>query len=780
MPVIEITTRKGRTVRVEVSSVPDEQTILQIADEIDKQYDRQQPSTIQQQPQKPQGMLERLASWFMNTRVGQWLASSPTPIAPGGPVARQVVPATHTPAQKPVADPIAEAQALVRQGVPAREASKRLEERLEQEKRSAGSYFLEYLTIPQRIVDENAPDPGLLFKTINLFLAPLYAGVASDIADLQDEKRPLRFRGRDWASLYAEKPTFGTELEAMFPRAPVAVRAPVGFALDNIITSLYGGAIGKVLGLFGQAGKAVPVVNRALSATQWQLLKSLHPTASKAVEQALSEVRFLTTKPTASEKLQALQTALKQADELTQDGDNLIPSAWYDIVSLPPELVHSAQMQAAERFAQESVTRALGEATARELADALRLPNWKDRSDAVRRVVGRLEAVAAYGMNSLLLRDVMTQIASEGAGKRPEYVGALVEALRRIRPHDPSWYERLLSHLKRAYTTLNIPAGAVRNFLGNFLAQYLAGMPVSIKSIVKGKPLNELIDEAFQQGLTRKKDIGEFSRWGEKAARFYSGADKLAAALLARISGKLPAEFMIGEQFALPETIDRLQRWGIVPFASWPTWIAPRLWQGLKHTPGRWLFTGRMLTSTDEKGDYKVEPSTLVYKLGERLGVSIEPFLPISPYELSSERGEAPEILQNWMLPALWRDVMKALAGEGATPKALTWAPADLAEMSDDELQRVARLGPYIDAATTLVSRLSPPAALTLLRLVAPGLFADNPRYQLPQSAYWLRLLGVPVRSVDVVPPEAWETRDLARQLRMRAQAAGKRRRDVR
>jgi hypothetical protein len=52
---------------------------------------------------------------------------------------------------------------------------------------------------------------------------------------------------------------------------------------------------------------------------------------------------------------------------------------------------------------------------------------------------------------------------------------------------------------------------------------------------------------------------------------------------------------MIGDNFRLPETIDKLSRWGVIPFASWPVWVAPRLARGLWEKPARYAQLGRLL-----------------------------------------------------------------------------------------------------------------------------------------------------------------------------------------
>jgi hypothetical protein len=742
-----------------------------------------QPALPAQQQPRKHGLLERAVSWFMNTPVGRWLSASTSPIAPGAPVARQVTQPSTPSSAKPVTDPVAEANRLVQAGMSRKEAAKRVAERMQtpSEPMATLGYFWQGLTDPASLSappEQPRKEPPAFFKLLHLLNAPIYALSASSIERIPNEQRPARFKGRDWASLYGEAPTAGTWLEAQYPNVPAWLRVPAGFGLDYLASMLYSAGLGKGLKVFGEASKAIPAVREASAAAQYNLLKLLHPTAARTVERLAGEP---VTKPSASTKLAWLKEGLKQADELTAatggDARALVASRWDDVVRLDPDLVDATQRASAEALYRDWALRSASKTLVDLIDEALRQPNWKSRSEALRRVAGMFGDVSERGLDSTLGRDLENMLLFLTNPMRQEHVVGLVEALRRLRQTDPSAWEKLMSHWKRSMTVLNLPEGAVRNFWGNFLAQYLAGQPISLRSILFGKPMKELIDEAFAGGLTRKKDIGEFSKWGEKAARFYSGADKLAAAILSRITGKPAGEFMISESFTLPETIDKLQRWGLIPFASWPAWIVPRLWAGLKSTPWRWATAGRAITSKDEQGEYKVEPSTLTYKIAPGKGISIEPLLPLSPYLLSSDRGEAPDVLVQWFLPSLWRDVVQALQGEGATPRALTWSPPleAIQDASPDELRDIARNGAYIDAATTLINRLTPPSLWNLLRLLLPGMFADHPTNQLKELDYLLRLLGVPVRSVSPIGDDVWEQKDVARQIRMRATAAARR-----
>ncbi|GIV18727.1 MAG: hypothetical protein KatS3mg023_0478 [Armatimonadota bacterium] len=785
MPVIEITTPRGRTVRIEVDRIPSAADIDHIAAEIDRQYDAQQKPAPQPAPAQPRkrGLLERAVHWFMNTPVGRWLSASTSPIAPGAPVARQVTQPSTPSSAKPVTDPVAEANRLVQAGMSRKEAAKRVAERLQAppEPQATLGYFWKALTDPASLAaqpDEKRKEPPLFYRLLHLLNAPIYALSASSIERIPEPQRPQRFKGRDWASLYGEQPTAGTWLEAQYPALPAWLRAPAGLTLDYLASMLYTAGLGKTMKAAGEAGKAIPAVREASAAAQFNLLKLLHPTAAKTTER-LARISESTTLPI-QERLQILRHGLQSADELLSESttlDKLMKAYWPQVSVIDPDLIDAAQLKQAQTHLLDWISRTLGSTAASNIEEALRQPNWGQRVESLKQAIQKFREYAEHGAGSQLGEDIDMAFAGEMDYLLPQYHVGLVEALRRLRQTSPSVWEKLMSHWKRSMTVLNLPEGAMRNFWGNFLAQFLAGQPVSLRSILFGKPMKELIDEAFAGGLTRKKDIGEFSQWADKAARIYSGADKLAAAILSRITGKPAGEFMISESFTLPETIDKLQRWGLIPFASWPAWIVPRLWAGLKSTPWRWATAGRAITSKDEQGEYKVEPSTLTYKIAPGKGISIEPLLPLSPYMLSSDRGEAPDVLVQWFLPSLWRDVVQALQGEGATPRALTWSPPleAIQDASPDELRDIARKGAYIDAATTLINRLTPPALWNLLRLAMPSMFADHPTNRLTAEDYLLRLLGVPVRSVSPIGEDIWEQKDVARQIRMRATAAARR-----
>jgi hypothetical protein len=274
--------------------------------------------------------------------------------------------------------------------------------------------------------------------------------------------------------------------------------------------------------------------------------------------------------------------------------------------------------------------------------------------------------------------------------------------------------------------------------LGNFLAHYLANEPIKLS----GRPFTELLQEAFSgTKYTRAGDIGAdvlkrgdppkqaMLRWlSEKlgaaadwAGRTYSGADKLAAAVLSKLTSKPPEHFLIGENFRLPERIEWLSRVGLVPFASWPSFIIPRLAKGFWENPARWHRVGMAL----QVGGVRESDNNLYIPLQDNKALNVEPFLPISPYMLSASEGDLPELLARWPAISFARDVSDALAGGLAKPAALSTT------------------NPKANAAITTLNYALPPTVWNLLRLSKPEWFADIPVSPLSKSDYLLRLLGV-------------------------------------
>jgi hypothetical protein len=594
---------------------------------------------------------------------------------------------------------------------------------------------------------------GLLsqfLEALNIPMAALAAAVGATATRGgewfgREAGQPKQVARGDWAqrfwSIYSPDLEWGAIMEAALPGVPRLARQLLAVPADIILDPLNVISPARVAGAGSKLVQRVPRLAELLEAAndivrrgQYAVLKQLHPTAAAALEGVLERY--------AREGESLWDVAKRQ------------PWAFLDLYRFGRQAAEPTDLlgllQRGIQNAKSDVDMRFYWPYALSLPEAAknRLPTYvfeRARREAVQAAMDYApylsENVGYSGSNDI--RDILQaaerimQMISEQAGTNPEQAAAAAESLRRsVLAHaDPTLWERLLGHWKRARTVANFPAGAIRNFLGNFLAQFLAGEPLKLSN----KTLRELIAEAFQTGATRAADIGvNVNPQQGWFTRFYTGADKLAAAILSKLTSKPPEYFMIGDDFQLPETIDKLSRWGIIPFASWPVWVAPRLARGLWEKPARYAQLGRLLRAIGAR-----EQDTNVYlpvgqedEFGQQhKAISLDPLLPLSPYQFLpvATGGEPPEWYSNWALPALYRQIYEAWSGGNASPAGLT-TPS-----------------PELNAAITLATGVTPPSLLNLLRLATPQLFAD--RQELGRQDYLLRLLGVPI----VGNPELWQ-----------------------
>jgi len=559
----------------------------------------------------------------------------------------------------------------------------------------------------------------------------------------------------DSGEAFQDAAEWGALLEDLAPQLPRPVRqamaVPMDILLDPLIlvppakvAGVLAPIVGKLPGAAKLGGMAETLHGRAMAL--------LHPTVAMALEQA-GEL------PSPNN----IRRALQFADELAGSNlEQLVERYPREALALAPEQLLPAGQQI-DKFAVaealssafESILARLQQdlpvryfnahdvvAAARDFVDS----NW-DLIDRLQKTVDREEINTILGQMAERLeeagfggQDIADLLGSiqrlAGVARISTLDAGAVEAIRRglADSQKPSGWQRALGWWKRAVTSFNLPAGAVRNFFGNFLAHYLAGEPLKLSP----RPFAELLKDAFgTTTFTRAGDIGaDVLKRGEppkqamaraaqtvadKAGEIYSGADKLAAAILAKLSDKPVEHFLIGESFRLPERIEWLSRVGLVPFATWPTWIAPRLLRGAWENPARWHRVGMALRAAgvQEKDNNLFKP------LPGNRALNLEPFLPISPYMLSSSEGDLPELLQRWPPLAIARDITDALAGAPARPAALSTE------------------SPPLNAAITTLNYALPPTFWNLLRLIRPELFADIPRSPLSPSDYLWRLMGV-------------------------------------
>jgi len=561
----------------------------------------------------------------------------------------------------------------------------------------------------------------------------------------------------DAGEAFQDAAEWGALLEDLAPSLPKPVRLAMAVPMDILLDPLLLVPPAKVVQALAPIASKLPGAAKATelgSKIQFQALKWLHPTIASTLEQYATKWVGPDTPiiPPASQLVQRLRQALQLASEmsnrsigdLVQEMPIVAPSndpmaaavklsafmsRLRDQLTWPQRAVRMTQRRAEQILANidEELLQMIRAQSPEDFARAQQAIEAKLRAsgvpDEIAQMVGQLAKVVR----------VVGEFQAEDA---PERAAAIAEAVRRkmVDASDPGLWQRMLGWWKRSVTSLNLPAGAVRNFLGNFLAHYLANEPIQLSK----RPLRELMQEAFSGSkFTRAGDIGaDVLKRGEPpkqalarvaqtiadtAGEIYSGADKLAAAVLAKITDKPPTHFMISESFRLPERIEWLSRVGLVPFATWPTFIVPRLARGFMENPARWHRLGLALQS----GGVQEKDNNLFKPLPGNRALNLEPFLPISPYMLSSSEGDLPELLQRWPPLAIARDITDALAGAPARPAALSTE------------------NPLINALITASNYALPPTFWNLLRLTKPEWFADIPPSPLTPQDYLLRLLGM-------------------------------------
>jgi hypothetical protein len=509
---------------------------------------------------------------------------------------------------------------------------------------------------------------------------------------------------------FSDAAEWGSLLEDLAPQLPKPVRQAMAVPMDLILDPLLAvppakiaETLGPIVGKLPGAAKAGELARQG----QYAVMAFLHPTAAATLKRVL---RWLPLRQMRTgDELEMLRQALEYADEL----------AGYSPEDLGGDVLNLLR-PVADRLPGTVFAEARSGATdevIRELAELARQKRWRKLADKLQR---------AESAEALIPPSPVPPAAD---------IAGMAEAMRRWASERevPSGWQRGLGWWKRAVTSFNLPAGAVRNFLGNFIAHYLANEPLKLSQ----RPFSELLREAFgTTKFTRAGDIGaDVLKRGEPpkqalsrvaqsladtAGEIYSGADKLAAAILSKITDKPPTHFLISENFRLPERIEWLSRVGLVPFATWPSFIIPRLAKGFMENPARWhrLAMALQASGVQEKDNNLFKPLP-----GDR-ALNLEPFLPISPYMFSASEGDLPELLQRWPAVSFVRDVSDALAGAPAKPASLTTT------------------SPIANAAITAAGYALPPSFWNLLRLWKPELFADIPRSPLSASDYLLRVLG--------------------------------------
>jgi hypothetical protein len=350
---------------------------------------------------------------------------------------------------------------------------------------------------------------GLLsqfLEALNIPLAALAAAVGASVTRGGEQfgreaGQPKQVAKGDWAqrfwSLYSPDLEWGAVLEAAAPGLPRLARQLLAIPADIILDPLkHVVTPARVAGAGGKLAQRVPKLAELLEATndlarrgQYAVLRQLHPTAAAAVEgvvrrygrqgESLWDVAKrrpwnpTTLTPDAGgvfqrkqasgppDLLALLQEALRGAEET---GEEAISTELLKILGLPPEALRRLPTAVRERVAAEQH---------RKILDLL--PMARTISE------GRPERDINWLIG--VVRDLLDQAAAEQlALADPTDAGRLAEFLRRQgqKQTDPSLWERLMGHWKRVRTVGNFPAGPIRNFLGNFVAAFLAGEPLKL------------------------------------------------------------------------------------------------------------------------------------------------------------------------------------------------------------------------------------------------------------------------------------------------------------
>ena len=740
MPVtVEVQLRNGRTVEIEFPSRPTPDEVERAALEIERHLgiapSPPQPPT--QQPTQTKQLAGALRGTL--TRGWSWLKSKLGLKSPEERAAEIAGPAV---ASRPEAlAEMARIEAARRQAsasLPMLRDAAIAPENLAAEKRY-GSALRENKA--QARTDSQMEQVGTVTQLGNLLGLPQRGAVAA-VKQIASRHGAVGSKYATSSDAFTDAAEWGALLEDLLPQLPKPVRQALSVPADIILDPLLAVTPAKVAGVLAPVASKLPGaarVGESVRKMQYQLLKFLHPTAARTLEHLIrraareygvdasgdiwSTTKQLTGHPMFS-WLDLYGIGGKRADELLKQALDIAQSEYSG--ATPREFFMSALAAPAEHMPPQAMAEAL---------DAMR--------GSVAHILNELELHRGNGNTAALANELLQQAMT--LLQRPRLapdeipiISGFVEAMRRwAADREPaSGWQRGLAWWKRAVTSFNLPAGWTRNFLGNFLAHYLANEPLQISK----RPLAELLREAFSStAFTRAGDIGaDVLRRGEppkramakaaqavaeKAGEIYSSADKLAAAVLARLTDKPPSHFMIGESFRLPERLEWASRVGLLPFASWPTFIVPRLARGFWENPARWHRLAMALNA----GGARETGTNLYVPIDDKRAVNLEPLLPVSPYMFSASEGDLPELLQRWPPLAFARDISDALAGAPARPAALSTE------------------SPIANAIITASNYALPPSAWNILRLAKPEVFADIPKSPLQPTDYLLRILGASI-----------------------------------
>lgn len=632
MPYKEvIRTPKGRIEVVTFQQPPTDAARKAAAQAIDARYDamldakwKQQPAPQPQpQPQQPEegGWLEKAitaaAHWFMNSPIGRWLASSPTPIAPGGPVGREI-----TPPQKPTPKPQPKAAAKTPPSGSAKQQAATRQQQLQPNWKDIQTPFgpgvsafdpnnmgLQPLTEEQwrQIEAESLRQRQLnLLDALHTALSiPFRVGVSAVGATLPgrvygvEAGRPTILTG-DWQQrffqMYSNPETeWGAVLEKDAPFLPRIVRQGLAIPMDIYLDPANLIPFGKGIELLGK----LPAVERAALKARALAGAAMNPSAMKAAAAIAQNVdrpglldvlRFAWGSPEEANK--AVEWAARMRNLAAQDPDN-VPK-WINILGTDKTNADKVVALATRNpQAIKQARQALEDSTG-GLSDAM-LEYARAIEDLGAEEILKLSPFQLQEMGyNVIPQETIPQplTPAAAAGLREAY------RLEQELFANPNVAQQALGLWKFMKTAGNFPASADRNFYQNFILSWLAGDPITPGGVARGlwdvlfnwrepwRRAGASTARATESGMDvlSRSPLKRFLI--DRIGQLYQLADEKAASALSKATGLDRETFLMQHQY-LPETAAILSRWGILPFISWYLYAAPRWAKGLIRNPAR-------------------------------------------------------------------------------------------------------------------------------------------------------------------------------------------------
>lgn len=482
----------------------------------------------------------------------------------------------------------------------------------------------------------------------NFFTTPLRALTATVLTTTAPGRTFGRESGTptfvtDWASVYAADPSWGSVLEAWWPNLSPFARQIVGGGLNMLLDPL------NLLGL-AQIGKATNVVTDAAKSAASRVPGAAR--AGRVVEKGkrlLNDALETSLLRGAQESEQVLiggsglgGVSLRKwgelVGELAASQHTMNPTPFPRPTEMPlffGDMIRNARTKIGKGASTREVVDALVDAVRRErnaLAEqfgeqAVFAPFHEDRvrnllylairSNDPKERAARIDSALAEG---IVFRNPEWKGISPALMFRTrefinDAVNELPETIAFRKAENPNLIERAVQAWKATKTSLNFPAGAVRNFFQNFIYRWLTGDVNEtelargiVLSMISPKETTQLMRQlrtrvasdpqlASPQYFARvAQDAGEKTTQpqGNKVFSWlrerFGDADLLAAAVMARGKKGAPAEVaasLVPDYARVPTVIQDLARMGILPFGHWGYYALTGVGRGLRRAPHR-------------------------------------------------------------------------------------------------------------------------------------------------------------------------------------------------